>query len=378
MPDINNIDIERLVSPISEDNHGGEVMRDDVTPHSTYYRLKDLRTKARNQERRMLTDTEELAFDVSDWQVLYDEIPEILETRSKDLELMAWYIEAATRIHGFSGLTQGFDMTTALIENCWDSLYPLPDEDGVSTRLAPIIGLNGFESEGSLIMPILGVAFTEPDGTNSVYATWQYEQAAEVDMITDPAKKEEKIASGALALPTIQQAIAGSKPEFIDSTYIDLLKAIDAYKKLQSAIDAVSPDDPQPTTYITATLQRCEDVFRYLAQHVIDRVTQTDEVSEEGADGVSSDTSDIEKTSSKASGSVDDRQQALKQLRLTAQYFRKSEPHSPVSYLIEQAIAWSQKSLPDLLQELITDDSARQDYCRLTGIAAQQQSESND
>jgi len=375
MPGINDIDIERLISPISEDNHGGEVMRDDVTPHSTYYRLKDLRTKARNQERRMLTDTEELAFDTTDWKVLYEEVPEILETRSKDLELLAWYIEAATRINGFAGLTQGFDMATALIEGCWDALYPLPDEDGVSTRLAPIIGLNGFESEGSLIMPILGVPFTQPDGTNTVYATWQYEQAAEVDMITDPAKKEEKIASGALALSTIQQAIAESQPEFIEGAYSDLLSAIEAYKRLQTAIDNASPDDPQPTTYITATLQRCEDVFRYLAQHVIDRVTQTDEELEDDADEASSDAG---KTSSEASSSVDDRQQALKQLRLTAQYFRKSEPHSPVSYLIEQAIAWSQKSLPDLLQELITDDSARQDYCRLTGIAAQQQSESNE
>lgn len=372
MPGINDIDIERLVSPISEDNQGGEVMRDDVTPHSTYYRLKDLRTKARNQERRMLTDTEELSFDTTDWKILYDEIPEILETRSKDLELMAWYIEAATRIKGFSGLAQGFAMATALIEHCWDFLYPLPDEDGVSTRLAPLTGLNGFESQGSLIMPILGVPFTEPDGGNTVYATWQYEQSAEVDLLSDAAKKEERMAAGVLPLTTIKQAVYESKPEYIDATYTDLLAAITGYKELQIAIDSVSPDDPQPTSFITATLQRCDDVFRYLAQDVIDRVTQTGDISDVDSDETSPDN---EKTVAEPSSSVDDRQQALKQLRLTAQYFRNSEPHSPVSYLIEQAIAWSQKSLPELLQELISDDSARKDYCRLTGVTQKPQSD---
>ena len=372
MPGINNIDIERLVLPISEDNHGGEVMRDDITPHSTYYRLKDLRTKARNQERRRLTDTEELAFETSEWQDIYNEVPEILESRSKDLELLAWYIEAAARIDGYSGLAQGFDMATALIENCWDSLFPLPDEDGISTRLAPLIGLNGFESQGSLVMPILGIPFTEPDGSNTVYATWQYEQAAQVDLISDAAKKEEKIASGVIALSTIQQGISESRPEFIEQSYTDLQSAIKAYERLQAAIDSVSADDPQPTSNITHALQQCEDVFRYLAQGIIDRVNQTDEVDESDLD----ESSDEEKTTSGSSNSIDDREQALKQLRLSAQYFRNSEPHSPVSYLIEQAIAWSHKSLPDLLQELISDETARQDYCRLTGII--QQSPSSD
>ena len=37
-----------------------------------------------------------------------------------------------------------------LAENFWDGLYPLPDEDGILTRVAPLAGLNGVEADGVL------------------------------------------------------------------------------------------------------------------------------------------------------------------------------------------------------------------------------------
>ncbi|KKO00274.1 hypothetical protein LCGC14_0130400, partial [marine sediment metagenome] len=46
----------------------------------------------------------------------------------------------------------------------------------------------------------------------------------------------------------------------------------------------------------------------------------------------------------------------------------KTEPHSPMSYTIEQVIRWSELSLPELLNELITDSDARTGYFKLSGI----------
>jgi type VI secretion system protein ImpA len=51
-----------------------------------------------------------------------------------------------------------------------------------------------------------------------------------------------------------------------------------------------------------------------------------------------------------------------------AEYFRRNEPHTPVSYALEQVVRWGKMSLPDLLLELIPEDSPRSNLYRLVGI----------
>ena len=69
---------------------------------------------------------------------------------------------------------------------------------------------------------------------------------------------------------------------------------------------------------------------------------------------------------------MNSRTQAIEQLDLVAEFFRKTEPHSPMSYAIEQVVRWSGLSLPELLQELITDGDARNGYFKLSGIKTEE------
>jgi type VI secretion system protein ImpA len=45
-------------------------------------------------------------------------------------------------------------------------------------------------------------------------------------------------------------------------------------------------------------------------------------------------------------------------LREVSDYFRQSEPHSPISFLLEKAIRWGYLSLPELLQEMMSEQSS--------------------
>jgi type VI secretion system protein ImpA len=67
---------------------------------------------------------------------------------------------------------------------------------------------------------------------------------------------------------------------------------------------------------------------------------------------------------------IESRGQALAELRRLSDFFLKTEPHSPVSYAIRQAVRWSEMSLPELMQELIEDGGARSGFYRLTGVPA--------
>jgi len=58
-----------------------------------------------------------------------------------------------------------------------------------------------------------------------------------------------------------------------------------------------------------------------------------------------------------ASGAIQNRRDALKRLNEIAEFFKKSEPHSPVSYLVQRAVKWGEMPLETWLQEVIKDQS---------------------
>jgi type VI secretion system protein ImpA len=69
-----------------------------------------------------------------------------------------------------------------------------------------------------------------------------------------------------------------------------------------------------------------------------------------------------------ASGPINSREQAFRVLKDVAKFFRETEPHSPLSYSIEQVVRWGELPLPELLSELVSDSSARQALFKWVGI----------
>jgi type VI secretion system protein ImpA len=56
-------------------------------------------------------------------------------------------------------------------------------------------------------------------------------------------------------------------------------------------------------------------------------------------------------------GAVRSRQDALKRLSEVAEFFRQTEPHSPVAYLVQRAVKWGNMPLDNWLQEVIKDET---------------------
>jgi type VI secretion system protein ImpA len=59
-----------------------------------------------------------------------------------------------------------------------------------------------------------------------------------------------------------------------------------------------------------------------------------------------------------AAGPPQSRAQALAQLRAVADYFRRTEPHSPVAYLADKAAHWGEQPLHVWLRAVVKDDAA--------------------
>jgi len=352
--------VDDLCENIPGENECGEDPRSDISPSSTYYTLKDVRNNARANERKALIDEESLASVVAEWNPILEQVPDALINNCKDIELTAWYIEALTRKHGFKGLTFGFQLAKNLIESYWDGIYPTPDDGDLSERIAPLAGLNGVDGPGSLITPIKSILIT--NGIDA-YSTWQYEQACEIDRL-DSDKKEKKIANGAISLSDVEQSIKETDKSFFIELSTDIESAIQAFTLLSNAMDNAMQGDPQPTSYIRKALESCSLAIKHLTKDILVEESVEEPVLDE--DIQISEEQAIPK--SNLNQLVETREQALDKLEEIAKFFRKTEPHSPMSYAIEQVVRWSELSLPELLQELIADGDARNGFFKLSGI----------
>lgn len=348
------IDIDALSQPIAGDNPAGSNIREDVSPSSLYYQLKDARSAARAAERAAALDDDGGAL-LPEWRLVLDLAPKVLSDTAKDLEVAAWYVEGLVRAHGFAGLRDGFALAQQLVEQFWDGLYPLPDEDGIETRVAPFSGLNGEGGDGTLIQPIRKIALSEGDPP---FAAWQYEQAIEIAQIADEEKRQRRIDDGAMTMEGVEASLAQCRPQFFADLLADCDAAIAAYAALTAAFDAAAGHDSPPASNIRNRLNELRGIITSMAgarmpaepseESVDEGEVGTGRVAPAAASGVAVPT-----------GAITSRDQAFEVLGKVADYFRKYEPQAPTAYVLENLVRRGRLPFNELVAELVEDGEAR-------------------
>jgi len=364
------LDIKALTLPISDEKPTGDDIRDDPSSTSPYYTIKDARNAARSAERNNLYDGGSSEANEY-WRKVERLAPEILKNNSKDLEIVSWFTEALIRRKGFTGLRDAFRLMHALIKNYWDDLYPLPDEYGVETRVSSLTGLNGQGYDGVLMAPIRNAAITDPDADPGPYSFWQYQQVSDTDHIDDAATKKRKEAKLGFDMDDYEKAVLTSSVDFFVNVRDDIRESIDTYNEIGSLLDEYCGlDDSPPISNIRNTLEECLGAVLYTGEKKFSVEQIAEPVDLSGAN-----TADATQVSSAGtvqagttSGPVKSRQDAFKKITEIAEFLRKTEPHSPISYILERAVVWGEMSLEELMQELLVDKAAIDKYGTLTGI----------
>ncbi len=362
------IPLDSLLQPISEDNPVGDDIRDDPSPTSLYYSIKDARSAARAAERNNMFDSNNSEAD-DQWRKIIDLAPDILQNNAKDLEVASWYTEALIRHYGFQGLRDGFKLILGLVDQYWDGLYPLPDEDGVETRVASLTGLNGEGAEGVLIAPIRSVSITEGYEPGP-FSFWKYQQALEVEKIIDEEARADKASKLGFSSDDVDLAVSESSEAFYVNIRDDVSISIDTYKQIGSMLDEYCGiNDAPPISNIINILEDCLGAINHIGKY---KMPSEDE--DDSADGAENASSGAAGSSAQSSGPVKNRDDAFKKLTEISEYFRKTEPHSPISYILKRAVKWGDMPLDDLMRELIPDSSARDFYGSLTGVKSEDDS----
>jgi type VI secretion system protein ImpA len=354
------VDINGLLQPVSEDSPAGGDIRADASPTSPYYSIKDARNAARAAERNSMFDGVSTEATES-WRKVMALAPDILKSQSKDLEVACWYTEALVRRHGFQGLRDGFSLIRQLIEQYWDNLYPMPDEDGMETRVAPLAGLNGEGAEGVLIAPIRNVNITEGTSTGP-FNYWQYQQALDVQKITDEEQRAAKSAKLEFTLDDIERAVNESSEQFYVDLRDDAQEALNEFRKASRLLDGhCGTHHAPPSSNIVTALENSLGAIKHLGKNKLPVETlTTDENGNPSYPSAAAATS--------MTGAVQNRADAFRRLTEISEFFLKTEPHSPLAYILAKAVKWGNMPLNELIMELIPESSSRDYYRSLTGM----------
>jgi type VI secretion system protein ImpA len=366
------LDFDQLLTPIPGENPAGRPLRADFSPTSLYQAIKGARSAARAGERNTAWSDEpdaQIAEHRANWKRLFELAPKAIAEESKDFEIAAWLSEALVREYGYAGLRDGFRLMRQLAETFWDNLYPLPDEEGLATRTAPLAGLNGEESDGVILAPIAGVPVTAA-GSCRPLTLADHRRAVDLERLSDPDKRAQRIEQGAVTLQTFEKAVLETPPEFYRSLLEDLQACSLEFEKLCAVMEERCGKDEHghslapPSSAIREALEASCSQVRGIARHVFPAEDGAALVAEEG--GMT--TVSPHGQSFGLASAVRTREDAFRALLQVADYFKRTEPHSPVAYSLEQAVRWGRMPLPELLTELIPEQGAREQIFKVVGI----------
>lgn len=362
------IDIESLLQPIDDEQPAGIDIREDASPTSPYQTIKAERNQARAAERQNIHDGESQEAGVH-WRAIIELAPAIMRDQAKDLEVASWYAEAMLRRHGFAGLKDAFSLIDGLIANFWDHLHPMPDEYGIETRVSCLSGLNGEGAEGVLIAPIRRVPITEGDNPGP-YGYWQYRQALDTQKSPDEDVRRQKVANLGFGPEDIDKSVAQSSTEFFIDLRDDLSHCIALYRDIGGKLDELCGlEEAPPTRTICEVLEECLGAVNHLGKMKFPAEEAVVEEDAEAGDESSAPAS----RRTVAAGPIASREDAFRQLLEIADFFKQTEPHSPVSYVLQKAVKWGNMPLGELINELIPDHSSRERYSELTGVNTEEQ-----
>ena len=68
-------------------------------------------------------------------------------------------------------------------------------------------------------------------------------------------------------------------------------------------------------------------------------------------------------------GPIGSRDDAFRRLREAADYLRRTEPHSPVPYLVDRAVSWGEMPFRDVLKDVLRDDKAFKNILETLGMS---------
>lgn len=332
------IDIDALLAPVSADAPCGE----DLSFSADFDAIQECRRSddATLDQGEWVTDLKS-----ADWFAVSRRCGQLLSTRSKDLRLAVWMAESSTRTQGFAGLADGYHLVASLCERYWDQLHPLADGDDQELRVGNLSWLLTQSIQWIRAIPLTG-------GSQGQY------NAIDVEVAARAHQGDQSASEGRVDAARLDAARAATPFDFYQRLAAEVPLAQEALRALEAVVDArLGQHGPS----FSATRDALGDVGNTALRMAASAGVVLDEnaappplpgddveIAEPAAAGAPA----------RGNGDITSRREALLQLRRVADFFRRTEPHSPVAYLADKAARWGNMPLHVWLKTVLKDNPA--------------------
>lgn len=347
-------DAKKLLEPIKGDQIFGEDL--------SFSREIDAIVDARRFEDPSLDQGEWVTeIKSANWPFVIENCSDLIAHRSKDLRLAVWLTEASAKVHHFAGLAEGYQLLAGLCDQFWDGVYPLPDDGDQEQRIGNLYWILTRSIPLVSEMPIT-------EGRATSYSLLDFDaaraRAANAERLAMEGSRPEE----GPKLADMEIARRKSSRAFHEKLLHDAQECLVALCKLEKSVDArLGAEGPG----FSAAKESLEGSLKLISRFAQESGVQTNVVHVNPVSGEMQNGSiEIMPVSGQLNftGTLQNRAQALGQLRSVADFFRKTEPHSPVAYLADKAAHWGEMSLHTWLSTVIKDPNSLAHVEELLGL----------
>jgi type VI secretion system protein ImpA len=296
----------------------------------------------------------------ADWAFVLARCALLLGDKTKDLRVAVWLAEAAAKRHHLRGLGEGFRLLTGLCEQFWDQgLYPEPDGADHEQRIGNLSWILSRTPALVREMPLT-------EGRGTAYSS------ADFDAARRRAGGPE--ADQPPRLADMEAARRANSPAFAVTFRTDAQYCLDALHRLEQVADAQlgtdSPGFAAAREAVQAMLHALPASGAASGPGSAAPVPAGQSASDQHADATSAAPGALaaQPQAAFAQGPIRTRADAIAQLRAVAQFFRETEPHSPVSYFAEKAAHAGEQDLHTWLRSVIKDQGSLAHIEELLGV----------
>ena len=374
-----SLEIEPLLSPISSDQPCGQ----DLSFSNEFHAIKIAKT----QDDPLLDQGDWVAEPKqADWHFVEQKSIELLTGKSKDLRLLGWLLEAWSNLYGFEGTAKALELMHRTLNEYWTQLHPEIEEEDLDQRLGLLQG-----SINHLIPLIKQVAIVNvPSFSLSDYEALLRQKnhlLKQVESYTEDANSSQ-------ILEQFEQSLFNTSKSFQYQNYQHFSAILAEWSILKSVLDTLMGLDAPSFASIDTQLENIHTSLKKLYKtDVFTQPVMATQTSESSAAATIT-TQALSFTQHKEQeidmntvhpskgfqvqpqNHLANREQAMRVLQEISDYFQANEPHSPVSYMLQKTIKWSQMPLHEWLNQVIKNENPLHNVQELLGV--QQANESSD
>jgi type VI secretion system protein ImpA len=345
---LNDLSLTELTAPIN----GGS--GEDLSFSLLFDQVKE----ARRADPDYLTQGDwQTDLKLSDWDLTITLTAQGLAQDSKDLMLVAWLCEGLAHKHHFIGITFGLKVAERILDVFWENLFPTLEE-GLDERAARLTWLNS-----TLTAVVGGLPITQGDK----FGLLRYDESRQMENLALQNQKAMTAAlnEGKINAEMFQRSVVLTDTAHLVSKAAEINDSLQACQRLQASMGKLFGHEAPSFASLSEVLSRAAQLAEKLLK---DRGVELNvpaqaapepeaEPTDEPTQGVANALTIKDSAPAPLRTTPLTRDEAFTMLAGIAQFFKQTEPQSPVPYLIERAIKWGNMPLEGWLSDVIKDSN---------------------